>query len=113
MDENHHYDVAIRKTEDGFEAVGKLNIGTIKSIEKIIPINSGKAKLIITSDNYNYYLYFNKISDEYKLAWGQTRYLSSEVASGFTGVVIGLFAVDGERKSTATFENFECNYTVD
>lgn len=110
MDEWHHYDVAIRKTENGFEAIGKLNIGSIKHISKIIPISENKARLVITSDNYNYNFYLDSVKSKNHLANGQTRYLSSEVAGGFTGVFIGLYAVDEKNSSEAVFTNFKCEY---
>ncbi len=34
MDENHHYDLALRKYLEGYEIIERLNIGDIKSIEK-------------------------------------------------------------------------------
>ena len=97
-------------TENGFEAIGKLNIGSIKHISKIIPISENKARLVITSDNYNYNFYLDSVKSKNHLANGQTRYLSSEVAGGFTGVFIGLYAVDEKNTSEAVFTNFKCEY---
>ena len=37
-----------------------------------------------------------------------TKFLSSEVAGGFTGVVIGLYAVGNHNR--AEFTNLECTY---
>lgn len=44
---------------------------------------------------------------ELELGYGLTKYLSSEVSGGFTGVMIGLFA-DGD--GSAYFSEFECCY---
>ena len=41
-----------------------------------------------------------------QLGYGSTKYLSSEVAEGFTGVMTGLFAVGG----TSEFTDFICAY---
>ncbi|MDE6728197.1 MAG: hypothetical protein K2J80_09710, partial [Oscillospiraceae bacterium] len=38
--------------------------------------------------------------------YGQAKYLSSEVSGGFTGVVLGMYAVNG----TAEFTDFEYIY---
>lgn len=104
--ENEHYDIAVRKTAGGFEAVLKLNIGGIKHIQKTIPLKSGSATLKVNAGNYAYG--FGVIEDgEYtELGFGFTKYLSSEVAEGFTGVVMGIYAVNGK----AGFRNFRCEY---
>lgn len=103
MCENEHYDIAIRKSESGFEAVLKLNIGGIKHIQTAIPLTSGSARLTVKADNLSYSFYAN---GEY-LGNASAKYLSSEVASGFTGVITGLYAVNG----TAAFTSFEIDYT--
>ena len=103
MCENEHYDVAVKKTETGFVAVLKLNIGGIKHTQTSVPLSSSSAKLRIVADNlfYNFYL-----GDKH-LGCGQSKYLTSEVSGGFTGVVIGLYSV-GEN--TAEFVDFSLDY---
>lgn len=46
--------------------------------------------------------------NEIPLGSAQTKYLSSEVASGFTGVVAGLYAVGDNR---AKFNDYVSRYT--
>ena len=103
MCESEHYDIAIRKSETGYEAVLKLNIGGIKHIQTAVPVSSGSGKLRIIGDN----LFYNFYIGDTQLGCGQTKYLSSEVSGGFTGVVIGLYAVGNNR---AEFENFRIDY---
>lgn len=110
MDEKHHFDIALRKTDSGFEAFAQLKVGSINHTTKSIAIPNNHAKLIITADHYNYQFYINEISDETHLGWGESKYLSTEIAGGFTGVLIGLYAVDKTHSSTATFTNFSCTY---
>ena len=95
MDENHHYDLMLRSTADGYEAVLKLNIGDIKHEQFTAPVSSGRARLKVELDNLAYT--FHVIDGEREILCGsaQTKYLSSEVAGGFTGVFIGLFAQHG------------------
>ena len=81
----------------------KLNIGGIKHIQTVVPITSGSAKLRITADN----LFYNFYVGDTHLGCGQTKYLTSEVSGGFTGVVIGLYATG---KNTAVFENLAIDY---
>lgn len=109
MCEDEHYDIALRKTEDGFEGVLKLNIGGIKHIQNRVPLTDGIAKLTVRGDNlfYNLYISDGESGREIHLGCGQTKYLTSEVSGGFTGTVIGLYAV-GEN--TAEFSQFRCEY---
>ena len=81
----------------------KLNIGGIKHIQTVVPVTSGNAALRITADN----LFYNFYVGDTHLGCGQTKYLSSEVSGGFTGVVIGLYAVGG---NTAEFEDLAIDY---
>lgn len=110
LDENHHYDLAIRKCEDGYEVIERLNIGDIKSVEQTLSLkNMNNASLVIHASNYNYAFYVKVEGKEIPLGIAQTRYLSSEVAGGFTGVVIGLYAY-GQSSNYAEFTNFQCKY---
>lgn len=106
MCENEHYDVALRKNGDAFEAVLKLNIGGIKHIQNAVKLKGNSAKLKVRSDSLNYYFYAEDNGSEICLGCGQTKYLSSEVSGGFTGVMTGLYAING----TAEFTGFSCNY---
>lgn len=105
--ESEHYDIAVRKNDSGYEAILRLNIGGIKHIQSSVPLTSGKARLIIRSDSINYNFYLDDGSGEKHLGSGQSKYLSSEVCGGFTGVVIGLYAVG---KGTAEFTEFGIDY---
>ncbi len=106
MDEREHYEVAIRKTDSGYEAILRLNIGGIRHIENSVPLSDGNAELIVRSDNYNYNFFVKENDKEIHLGCGGTKYLSSEVCEGFTGVITALYAVGG----TAEFTQFRCEY---
>ena len=108
MTELEHYDVAVRKNGSGYEAVLKLNIGGIKHEQTVVPLSSGDAEIIIRADNFQYNFYVSQNGKEEYLGCGSTKYLSSEVAGGFTGVVLGLYAVGNV---TAEFTDFEINYS--
>ncbi|KQN98926.1 glycoside hydrolase family 43 protein [Paenibacillus sp. Leaf72] len=109
MDENHHYDLAIRKAETGYIVIERLNIGDIKSIEYEIDLESDNhATLIIRASHECYSFLIQANGKDTLLGTAQTRYLSSEVAGGFTGVLIGLYAYGEEAK--AEFSNFKCEY---
>ncbi len=104
--ENEHYDVAVREAEGGFEAALKLNIGGIKHVQKTVPLKNGKAVLKVAASNYGYSFGIVEDCEYTELGFGFSKYLSSEVAEGFTGVMMGIYAVGGR----AGFRNFSCEY---
>ncbi len=109
MDEYHHYDLAIRKDESGYMVIERLNIGDIKSIEHEVNLESeDHATLIIRASHERYSFFIQRDGVESLLGTAHTKYLSSEVAGGFTGVLIGLYAY-GEG-SSAEFSKFKCEY---
>ena len=107
MDEQQHYDLALRCENGRFEAVLKLNIGDIKHVQKSVPIQDDNAALEIEMNNFVYHFYVTSRGEKYDLGTAQTKYLSSEVASGFTGVMIGLYA---QQENTAVFTDFSVSY---
>ena len=106
MTEIEHYEVALRRIATGFEALLRLNIGGIRHIQKSVSLNSGEATLIIRAEAQNYHFYVQTQEGETLLGTGMAKYLSSEVATGFTGVILGLYAVNGN----ATFTDYSCKY---
>ncbi len=105
--ENEHYDILLEQTDSGCNAVLMLNIGGIKHRQNAVAITGNSAQLIIRADCFGYSFFVLQNGNEIQLGYGSTKYLSSEVAEGFTGVMTGLFAVGG----TAEFTDFSCNYT--
>ncbi|MDD7390307.1 MAG: glycoside hydrolase family 43 protein, partial [Lachnospiraceae bacterium] len=83
------------------------NIGGIKHIQSVIPLSSGDAELVIKADALTYAFYLSQNGTETKLGEGLSRYLSSEVNGGFTGVVIGFYAVGN---NTVSIHDFEISY---
>ncbi|OPJ59390.1 glycoside hydrolase family 43 protein [Clostridium oryzae] len=111
MDENHHYDLAIQKCENGYQVIERLNIGDIKSIEKTVNLKSDNTVSLVIHANNDYYSFrVNADGKEIELGTAQTRYLSSEVAGGFTGVIIGLYSYGKNCSDFSEFTNFKCEY---
>jgi len=111
MDENHHYDLAIRRQGHGYAVIERLNIGDVKSVVKVVERHrENHASLLIRADHEYYRFYLMEDGGEVFLGSAQTKYLSSEVAGGFAGVVIGLYAQDADAEGIAEFSNYMCNY---
>lgn len=106
MTENEHYDLLLRKTDQQTDAILKLNIGGIKHEQTIVPLQSDQAELVVRADAMKYEFFVKTEVGEQRLGSASTKYLSSEVAEGFTGTMMGLYAVRG----TAEFTEFSCSY---
>jgi len=113
MDENHHFDVSIKKEDNEYVAIGRLNIGTARVVTKSIRLSHNYAKLIIKAKADHYEFYVNEITEDSKLSWVESRYVSSEVALGFTGVFIGLYAYDPNEENISKFRNFNVRYVYE
>ncbi len=96
----HHYDVQlVRKGNDTYVQV-HVRVGRIDYIAKEMSIPSQPATLKVVADKYSYVFYCN----DTRLIDLDTRYLSSETASGFTGVLFGLFAQSNDGNGAAAFD---------
>ena len=107
MCEDAHYDLALRQGPDGWEAALRLRLGSVCHTQAAVSLPAGRARLIIRADRMRYKFYVNLNGQERYLGEGWSRYLSSEVAGGFTGVMLGLYAV-GENR--AEFQNLRIEY---
>lgn len=57
-----------------------------------------RAILEVVSDNEDYRFYGSHRGERFYIGKARTKYLSSEVAGGFTGVLMGLYAVDAKQR---------------
>lgn len=107
MCESEHYELALRRCGSGFEAVVRLNVGDIKHIYRTHPISGSSARLLVRFDNLRYRFFLCCEDGEIELGSAQTRYISTEVSGGFTGVLFGLYATGNNR---AEFSGLRCEY---
>jgi alpha-N-arabinofuranosidase len=110
MNEGHHYEIAVDRSGAGRRVLVRCRLGRIESVVAAEPIGEGPVRLRVRGEPATYTLSFAVGSGEFKDASKlDTRYLSSEVAGGFNGVVIGLYATGRGRAATAPadFDWFE------
>ena len=108
MDERHRYDLAIRSDNEGYEAILRLTVGSAQYIRNARKLSGSSAEIQIKFDNLKYD--FSVKEDSFLFDFGvmETRYVSSEVAGGFTGVMFAMYAIGPD--SQATFTDFEIDY---
>ena len=103
MEYHSHYDLFVRQNKDKSRSVVlRYKLGELEHIEKEMPLNSkGNIELNIKSDINFYYFGYTENGIYHELGKMNTRYLSSETAGGFTGVVLGLYSVSASTQSKA------------
>ncbi len=108
MDESQHYDLSLVQEKGVRKAALRLRIGDAACIANTVDLPEGMEKVEFSVvSNPNRYEFYCMVDGEKKfLGSARTKYLSSEVAGGFTGVLMGLYAVDEDGK-WAEFEELE------
>lgn len=111
MDHSHHYDLGVQKTDRGIDIIKRIRIGDVELIQECVHIEEQEeltVELMIQCSPQSYSFKVRCKDKEYEFGQNQSKYLSTEVAEGFTGVMIGLYAqsVDADCQGTAMFSNF-------
>lgn len=102
MDSDSHYDFFLDK---GILYL-RYRLGALLSPESVIPLNVDRVWLRVEGNEYFYtFSYSTDGVDFHQVGQMNTRYLSSETAGGFTGVILGLFN-EGPEGSCAYFHDF-------
>ncbi len=95
MNESNHYDLSVTKSSDGCKVTGIINIGGVEIKMGEIFLNSDTISLKISADANCYKLHAKNENGEWQqLAAMESKYISTEVCEGFTGVIIGIFCED-------------------
>ncbi|MCM1127818.1 MAG: glycoside hydrolase family 43 protein [Lachnospiraceae bacterium] len=117
MDECQHYDLAFVQKEDRRQVMLRLHVGDAACMAGTIDLSfdenaqEASAELWVISNSEKYDFYCMADGEKKFLGSARTKYLSSEVAGGFTGVLMGLYAVD-ENGKWAEFKELEWKQNV-
>lgn len=99
----HHYDLLFKKQGQAYVVQLRVVVGSLSYIAAEKTVTGNKIKLKIQGSPLKYSFSFSdKEKGEYvELGKLDTRYLSTEVAGGFTGVMIGLYASSNGKPTQA------------
>ncbi len=101
---SHHYDLLLAKNGDKYQVQLRVKLGSISYVAARQDVETDKVLLKITGTPYQYTFYYatpNNENNFVELDRMDTRYLSKEVAGGFTGVMIGLYATSNGKPTQA------------
>lgn len=104
MDESEHYDLAFVQDESSKKIILRIKVGDAQAVLQEIFVEKDEVWLEVesTSEEYSFFCIIN--GERKYLGKARTKYLSSEVAGGFTGVIMGMYAID-ENDKWASFHN--------
>lgn len=115
MDESHHYDLAVQKTRSGCHILKRICIGNVQFVqqERTFFASAAVITLQISAENLTYS--FGAVLNGKKHSFGEnhTKYLPTEVADGFTGVLIGLYVQSTDARDcsqSSVFRGLSCDY---
>ncbi|MDR0349734.1 MAG: glycoside hydrolase family 43 protein [Tannerella sp.] len=99
----HHYDLLIKKSAGQTVVQLRVHIGSLSYIAAEQKVAGNQILFRITGNPHQYTFFFANPEDQKyaELEKLDTRYLSTEVAGGFTGVMIGLYASSNGKPSNA------------
>ena len=93
MNPEHHYELAIK----GARVVVRRRIGSLVAEVANDPAPTGPVTLSIVAEPHRYRF----LVGDHCLAEGETKYLATEVAGGFTGVYFAMYATGNGQRSAA------------
>jgi alpha-N-arabinofuranosidase len=113
MNEGHHYEIAIAIIDNVKNMIVRKRIGDLSVIVYCKPVNCSKVYFKIDAEADKYSFSYGENEDNMvKAAEALPKYLSTEVADGFTGVYFGMY-VTGNKiadEATAYFDWFDYIY---
>lgn len=113
MNATHHYEIAVTRLSGSRRIIIRRRIGTLAAIVANAPCPEGPVTLEISATPREYtFRYAVSDGEMTDLGAGETRYLSTEVAGGFTGVYLGMYATGNgaKTKSPADFDWFDYEF---
>ncbi len=110
MDSEHHYDFALSRCDGITKLIKRRRIGDMEYIQQEALLSPLENRVTLHIDIFpEEYRFWADAKESCDFGNARSRYLSSEVAGGFTGVMIGLYAVK-TGKEPAVFSDF-CYYS--
>ena len=107
MNERYHYDLAVKLKEGRKMIVFRRTVGSMRT-ESAQVCAPGTVVLKIEARPEWFGFSVQQDQSHVELATGETHLLSTEVAGGFTGIFIAMYAVcDTEQSSPALFDWFD------
>jgi xylan 1,4-beta-xylosidase len=110
MSPSHHYELRIVRRDGGRKIELHRRIGDLATVTKVATLASGPVELEIRADPSVYRFGVRTGGEFQEMGTGATRYLSKEVAGGFGGVYLALYATGNGARSANPADFDWCSY---
>lgn len=112
MDLYAHYDISLRRESDGKNTlVVEYWLSSIHHVAKEITLKTAKPYLRVTGSRDHYRFSYSEDGKNFtEIGVSDTKYLSSETAGGFTGIILGLYCQSASESSKPQAEFYSFNY---
>lgn len=113
MNGKSHYDLYCLEGESGMSVALRFRLGELLHVGKTVPVHGKRVWLKVTGTPDHYVFHCSEDGRNFILMGKMdTRYLSTETAGGFTGIMLGMYAVSGSPESCfhADFNSFDYRY---
>ncbi|THE11851.1 glycoside hydrolase family 43 protein [Bacillus timonensis] len=98
MNEGYHYTIGLTKVENNYVILFRKQVGSMTVVEHSCPIKDLIVELRIQATPEKYiFSYCNSNQRWQYIGEGETQFLSTEVAGGFTGVFFGMYNYSTNR----------------
>ncbi|PZT57316.1 glycoside hydrolase family 43 protein [Paenibacillus silvae] len=109
MNEKYHYDLAVKRIQGEKKWIWRRIVGSLR-LEEVLDCNCGDGPVTLhvgaDPDQFTFSIK-HELSDIYSLGSAETHLLSSEVAGGFTGIIVAMYAYSpAEAPTPARFDWF-------
>ena len=104
MNGRHHYDLGIVQTAGGQVVRLRRRVGSLVTEGPGTAVSGGPVRLRVEATPFTYNFWVQDDGRTTSLGSGEVLYLSSEVAGGFTGVHLGLYATGAGCAAARWFE---------
>jgi alpha-N-arabinofuranosidase len=111
MDERHHYDFYLKKRGTGNRLSLKIRLGDAVACVKSVVTKREEVALKVEGKPLVYAFFYRDGRRWVSLGQAETKYLSSEVAGGFTGVMLGLYCAGGGQKRFNEFSRYTLRFS--
>lgn len=108
MNEKHHYDLGVTSVAGNKKIVFRKTVGSLQ-VEEFHDYPEGAIQLQVKTEPQRLTFSIKSEQGEYtQIGWGETHFLSTEVAGGFTGVFAAMYATSPVEPATpALFDWFD------
>ncbi|AIQ52108.1 glycoside hydrolase family 43 protein [Paenibacillus sp. FSL R7-0331] len=106
MNELHHYEIALTRVDGQRSVILRKRVGSVWMIAEQHPYNENHIIMDIVANPKEYSFYYRnpEHADSKLLGYAESSLLATEVAGGFTGVYIGLYATgNGDKASSPAY----------